>query len=211
MERVARSSAPGVACAPRQAWVLAGGERVKIVIEGLDQSYERTDDIHICGGEIRDTGISEGSGLAAAERKDDVRADLCHGGRDIGQRFEAGAVELQYVSASAGLKVGDDVVSVACMDNKGVAASSTRQHIIASTAVDHVVAGIADNDVAEIIASGRGINATRQRQVFDIGSVNQTVAIVRPGHDCIDALTSLFDDLGAVVKDHIGVISRAPD
>src|SRR6266481_2034858 len=157
--------------------VLAGGKRVEIVVEGLDQSGGLRDDIDVGRRKIPDAGVFEPDGFAAVERKDDVGTDLLHGGGDIGKRVETGAVKLQNVAAGTGLEIGNDIVAVAHRDDKGVAAGSASEHVISLAAIDHVVTGIADNNIVEIVAGSGRRNGIRQNQVFDIGRIYEAVAI----------------------------------
>ena len=192
-------------------WILPGRERVEVVVEGLNQSRGKSDDIDVGRSEILDAGILQRDRLAAPEREDHVGAHLAHRGGDVGERFEAGAVKLQDVPADAGLEVGDDIVAVAHGHDKGVASSSASEHVIAPAAIDHVVAGIADDNVVEIVTGGRGAIAVAQRQIFDIGRINEAVAVNHAVVDRVNTLAGEFDHLRAVIIHKVRIVACTAD
>ena len=192
-------------------WILSGRERVEVVVERLNQSRWRCDDVNVGNREVLNLRILKRYFFAVAERENNIRAHLLHGGRNISDGLEARTIDLQNVTTSTGLKIGDDVVSIPGLDNKRIATGSAGEHVIALAAVDHVVAGIADDDVVEIVTGGRGAISVAQRKIFDIGRIDEAVAVNHAVVDRVNTLVGEFDHPRAVIVHKVRIVACTAD
>ena len=101
------------------------------------------------------------------------------------------------------VRLADQVARV--VDGVGVAASSADQGVGTQSAVDAVGPGVADDEVARLIAGGGQVGSAGQREPLD----GRTQAVAHRADDLVGAFAIDFDDHVAEVVHQVGVVARA--
>ena len=202
--RVAVDVRPGIERIP-----VAGAAGPRVQAEGVEVIRERRRivldlvlDQELARREVTDDMVLERDRIAGRQLQQNVSALLGH--RRLDQREVGERPEIVEVHIIVGAEIKNRVV---VQDIEDIVATTAVQLIVTGSAIDDIVANVADNHVGLRVADRVDRQGAGQDQVLDV----RRQRIDPVGHDRIDAFAHVFLDAVLARMDDIGVIALATD